>query len=445
MSYERMYYSRAELARLPAVSLSWPAVSIGFLCFFALLAPPGFITGINLYLLLLVGIVWAGSNRPIERPLLVVTLPFIAMIALGLVFGAGADRYLYLKDAWYYSNPAVIIALGFVFGRLLGDSRRGLRAFVIGGGLVALVHMIPFMIRPELLLRSATSIRAAAGTGYYATALVMIVLFGWRGRWRESLGLHPLLATLCLALCTASFALSFSRTMTLVVVVGALAMAGAFARREWLRVAVMAAAGVLAIVALQATVDTSSIDARRSFVGKLARSFEEISVQDYSTAAQVNSNWRGFETARALEHWQAGTPVQWVFGSGFGAQVDLGQFQNLSNDPGAAVRFIPIFHNGYVYLLVKTGIVGVTLYIALLLWLYRVGRRTAANAPLDQAGLEGRALQACAVVLLLTTWVVSGAFNKFDMFAFLLMVGFLLARRTVPAEPKAVGGEAAPR
>jgi len=433
MSYQRLYYSREELARQAPARLSWPAVSIGFLCFFALVAPPGFITAINLYLLLLVGIVWAAGQRAVERPLVLVTLPFGLMMVIGLVLGAGADRYLYLKDAWYYSNPAVIIALGFVFGRLLGDSRRGLRAFILAGTLVALVHMVPFMLRPELLLRAATSIRAAAGTGYYATALAIIILLGWRGRWRESLGLHPVVGTVCLLLCTASFVLSFSRTMTLVVVVGALAMVGVFARREWLRIAALALVGVLAIVALQATVDTSSIDSRRSFIGKLARSFEEISVQDYSSAAQINSNWRGYETARGLDHWQEGAPAQWLLGSGFGAQVDLGRFQNLSNDPRAAVRFIPIFHNGYVYLLVKTGLVGVALYVAVLIWLYRVGRRTAANLPVDEAALEGRALQACAVVMLLSTWVVAGAFNKFDMFAFLMMIGFLLARRTVPA------------
>ena len=430
MSYQRLYYSRAELAALTARPVSWPAISIGFLCFFAVAAPPGLVTGIDLYLLALVGIVWAGSRRALERPLLRVLLPFAAAIVVGLVFGAGNARYLYFKDAWYYSNPAVIIALGYVLGRLLDDSRRGLRAFVVGGTLVAAVHMIPFALHPDLLLRSAAAIRGAAGTGFYATALAVIVLFGWRGRWRESLGLHPLAGTACLVLCSVSVVLSFSRTIALVVVLGGLAMAGFFGRRELRRCLALVLVGALALTALQATVDTSTVQARRSFLGKLTRSLDEISIQDYSTASQVNANWRGFETERALEHWQAGTPVQWVVGGGFGDQVDLGQFQNLSNDRNAAVRFIPIFHNGYVFLLIKTGLVGVALYLFVLGGLYRLGRRSAARPGADPPALEGRALQACAVILLVTTWVVAGAFNKFDMFAFLLLTGYLVAARS---------------
>ncbi len=425
MSYQRLYLSRAELHRQTPRAVTWPAVSIGALCVLAVAAPPGFITAINLYLLLLVGVVWVGSRTPIEKPLVTSVLPFAAAIVVGLVFGAGSDRYLYLKDAWYYANPALIIALGYVLGRALADTRRGLRAFVIGGALVATVHMIPFALHPELLMRPATSIRGAAGTGFYATALTLMVLFGWRGQWRAGLGLHPVIGSVCGVLCAASVVFSFSRTIMLVAALGGLAMAGFFARRELRRIAVFMAICAAFLAVLQASVDTESVQARRSFVGKLARSFEEISVQDYSTAVDVNANWRGFETERALEHWRSGTPVQWVFGHGFGDQVDLGQFQNLTNLPSGAVRFIPIFHNGYIYLLVKTGVVGVALYLFAVGWLYVLGRRAA-----PESKLEGRALQGCAVILFVTTWVVSGAFNKFDMFSFLLLIGFLLATLT---------------
>jgi len=370
-----------------------------------------------------------ATRQPLDATLARAVAPFVAAIVLGLVAGIGADRYLYFKDAWYYSNPAVIIAVGFVLGRLLNDVKRGLRAFVVGGTLVALYHLIPFAIHPDLLLRQATQIRALTGTGYYATSLVVIVLFGWWGRWRSALGLSPAFAWLALVLCGASTVLSFSRTMAMVVLLGGLAMGGFFARREWLRVGLFVAALLIGLGVLQAAVDTSSVQAKRSFIGKLARSTEELSVQDYTTRLDINTNWRGYETSRALDSWaQAGLAKQ-VFGQGFGAQVDLGLFQNLSNDSRAAVRFIPIFHNGYVYLLVKTGVVGVLLYLGALWWMYRIGRRTAGGGSDDPATLQGRALQGCVVVLAVSTWVVAGAFNKFDMFSFLMLIGFLLAAR----------------
>jgi O-antigen ligase len=429
MSAQRRYWSRNELALRAPRPLWWPAVSISFLCLFTLFAPAGFITGMNLYLLLLAGIGWLATRQPIDGTLVRALAPFVAAIVLGLVAGLGAERYLYLKDAWYYSNPAVVIAVGFVLGRLLNDVNRGLRAFVIGGTLVALFHLMSFVLHPELLMRQATQIRALTGTGYYATSLVVILLVGWWGRWRSALGLSPSFASLSLLLCSASTVLSFSRTMAMVVVLGVLAMAGFFARREWLRIGLFVAVLALGLAALQASVDTSSVQAKRSFIGKLARSADELSVQDYSNRLDINTNWRGYETSRALDSWKQAGVARQIFGQGFGAQVDLGLFQNLSTDSRSAVRFIPIFHNGYAYLLVKTGLVGVLLYLGALLWMYRVARRTAAGDPNDPATLRGRALQGCVVVLAVSTWVVAGAFNKFDMFSFLMLIGFLLAAR----------------
>lgn len=433
MSAQRRYWSRSELALRVPRPLSWPAVSISFLCLFTLFAPAGFISGMNLYLLLLVCIGWLATRQPMPPTLVRAVTPFIAAIAVGLVAGIGADRYLYFKDAWYYSNPAVIITIGFVLGRLQNDFNRGLRAFLVGGFLVALYHLSSFVMHPELLLRHATQVRTLAGTGYYVTSLAVIVLVGWRGRWRSELGLSPAFASLCLLLCAASTILSFSRTMAMVVVLGVLAMGGFFARREWLRIGVFLVVLLLGLGVLKAGVDTSSMQAKNSFIGKLARSTDELSVQDYRSRTDINTNWRGYETSRALDGWaQAGLAKQ-IFGQGFGAQVDLGLFQNLSNDSRGAVRFIPIFHNGYVYLLVKTGVVGVLLYLSALWWMYRVGRRTAGGRGDDPATLQGRALQGCVVVLAVSTWVVAGAFNKFDMFSILMLIGYLLAARAPAA------------
>lgn len=433
MSANRNFWSAAELAEMKPRALSWPAVSIALLCIITLIAPVGFVTGMNLYLLLLVGIGWVATRRALDPTLVKAAAPFIAAIVLGMVAGIGANRYLFFKDAWYYSNPVIIIAVGFVLGRLLDNTKHGLRAFVIGGALVAVFHLSSFVTQPELILREATLIRAKAGTGYFATSLVTILAFGWWGRWRSALGLPPSFVALSLLLCSASAVLSFSRTMAMVVVLGVLAMRGFFARREWLRIGVLLVAGALSLAALEASVDTTSVDAKRSFIGKLARSAEEVAVQDYTDRASINDNWRGYETSRALDSWAQSGVLRQIFGQGFGAQVDLGLFQNLSNNPRAAVRFIPVFHNGYVYLLIKTGIVGVLLYLGALVWMYRVGRRTAAGPTSDPAALQGRALQGCVVVLGVSTWVVGGAFNKFDMFSFLMLIGYLLAARTPPA------------
>ena len=424
----RLHFTRAQLATLGTRRASWPVVSLGLLCVLGVVFPPGLITAMNLYLLAFAALVLLASRRAVPALLTGVLWPFGAIIVVGLLGASGAQRYLILKDAWYGSNPAVLLCVGWVLGQATGDLPRALRAFVIGGTLVATLHMLRFALNPELLSLQATQIRGFAGTGYHAAGLATVLLLACWGRWRERLALPPQIALVLFVPCAASVVLSFSRTMTMVVVIALLALAGVFARREWLRIGVLVAGVVLVLGVLHTTVDTDTVQAKRSFVGKLARSLDELQSQDRMSLRDINENWRGFETQRAVDTWQQGGAFELAFGRGFGFQVDLGIFQNLSGARGAAVRYIPIFHNGYVYLLVKTGIAGVLLYALVLARLYRLGRQGAGAAVADEARFAARLLQACALILALTTWVVAGAFNKFDLLPFMLLTGVLLRR-----------------
>lgn len=410
----------------------WPAVSIVILVVFAVIFQPIILTALNLYLLLLALIVWAFSGEPFDRNLLRAVAPFAIVILVGLVIGVHADRYLYLKDAWYVANPALILAVGYVFYRCKPDVGRGLGAFVIAGTLVSLIFLVRLAMHPEALGQEASSLREIVGTGYYASSLSFIILCAYRNRWRAALHLPRWLGGSCFLICTLAIVASFSRTMTIVAVLGILAGFGAFARREWLRFGMVLLVGLLVIVALRINIDLGSRDIQRSFAGKVARSTDEMLIRNYMAQKLINENWRGFEAARALQKYANGNPTQWLFGFGFGAQVDLGFTIRLGGKP---MRFIPIFHNGYIYLLIKGGALAVLLYLFSLSWLYVAGRR-AASADDRNRSDPGRLLQAVALSLAFTTWVIGGAFNKLDLFPFLLVAGFLLPALTRPGTPK---------
>lgn len=412
---------------------SWPAVSIVLLVIVAAIFPPGLLTGMNLYLLLLALIVWVTSGEPFDRNLLRVIAPFFLIIAIGLAAGVGAERYLYLKDAWYVSNAAVIISVGYVLFRCMPDLSRGLRAFVIGGTLIAVLHLTKFVVNPELFSLSTSELRSEAGTGYYAPALAITLLFAYRRSWREGLKLPRWVALFCFLFCSVAVLVSFSRTMLIVVLIGGLASAGLFARREWLRIGASFAVVLLAIAALHTSVDVDSNEASRSFLGKLARITEELTVNEYADLKSINLNWRGYETARALSYYASGKPQELLFGYGFGAQLDIGLFMKLGSGPNGertAVRFIPILHNGYAYLLLKGGAVALSLFSYALIFLYLLGRKGAWHTSSDFGTTPSRLLQGVAVTLAFTTWVIAGVFNKLDMFPFLLIAGFLLAALT---------------
>lgn len=428
------YPANASVAKqLP----SWPAASIILLLVLAALFPPGLLTGMNSYLLLLALIVWFFSREPFDRNLLLAVAPFGLIIIIGLVVGAGAGSYLYFKDAWYISNPAVIISVGYVLYRCMPDLTLGFRAFVLAGTLLSLMHLSAFALHPDVLSLNSAALRQVIGTGYYAPALAFIILFACRGNWPGALKLPRWLAFICLAICLLDIGASFSRTMLMVSVFGVLASIGFFARRECIRIGVAVALGLLVIGTLRIGIDIDSREANTSFIGKLARATDELTIREYTDIQSINENWRGYETFMALKYYSSGSPVELLLGQGFGAQVDLGLFMPLAIGPGGEpvrMKYIPVLHNGYAYLLVKGGAVAIALFCFTLAWLYRVGRRGATGSVGEIRTAAARVLQAIMVSIAFTTWVVSGAFNKLDMFPFLMAAGFLLAALTRNAE-----------
>lgn len=409
---------------------SWPAYSIVLLSFLAATFPPGLLTGMNLYLLFLAGIVWTTSRQQLDRNLLRVAWPFIGIALIGLLMGIGSERYIYLKDAWYVLNPLIVVCVGYVFFRAMPDPAKGLRAFVIGGVILSVIQIIKIAANTELLSFTAADIRKIIGTGYYAPALAAAILFSVRSNWRESLGLPRWIAVFFLLICLVAVGVSFSRTILLLAAIGGIASLGFFSQKEIRRIGVMLMVATVLIGGLRLVVDIESREANTSVIGKIARATEELKIQEYTSFQQINDNWRGYETARAFNSYANGSIPELALGQGFGARVDLGLFMPLGSGDGGErvrVRFVPILHNGYAYLLVKGGPIAIALFLVSMRALYRTGRTQARGAANSLQTQIARLLQGVAVCLVVATWVIGGVFNKLDMFPYLLLAGYLLA------------------
>jgi hypothetical protein len=381
----------------------WPAISIVILVVFSEFLPAEFLSGLNLYLMVLAAIVWITSGKRFDPNLLRAIVPFAVIAIFGLAVGIGADRYLYFKDAWYVLNPPLVIVAGYVLFRCMPDVASGLRAVVSAGTIVGLFYLVRFAFNPQILSQSAVDIRDAVGLGYASPVLALIILLTYARIWGTGLKVTRWIAACCCVVCLLATALSFSRTNLIMLGIGVLAAAGLLARREVRRVVFIVCAGTVAIGTLHMVVDT---DLR-----------------------SINENWRGYETAKALTLYRSGSALQLLFGYGFGAQVDVGLFMKLGSpqDRHGLERSIPILHNGYAYLLVKGGAVAVGLFLSAMAWLYLPGRSIVSTESSRLLSAPARVLQACAVILAVTTWFVGGVFNKNGLFPFLLASGFILA------------------
>ncbi len=168
---------------------------------------------------------------------------------------------------------------------------------------------------------------------------------------------------------------------------------------------------------------TTPRDDVETFRGKIARSVREVVAKEYTNYKDITINWRGHETWKALETFRSGNVRQKILGHGFGALVKLDMTMILA---GEEFTEIPILHNGYAYILVKTGILGIICYLLYyIILLYR--SRPSANSNIPERIMMSRLLLGITIVLILTMFVIGGMAEIHDS-EFVLLTGFLLRR-----------------
>lgn len=432
---------QAPVTRLTATrrerTAIWPTVwLVILLCLPSILAPIA-VTVLNVLFVGVAAVVVLASGRRVDPRLLVLSVLVFAAACLGLVMGRGADLYEYLKDLWYVANPLLLIFVGYILYAVRPDLAALLRAFVVAGLIVALWQMRGYFVEPSIILLPANTIRSFIGTGSPVPVLALTILILFAFSLRQGLRLPVWIGVLLFVVIAISVAAMFSRTAVALVLVAVAAVMGGFVKREWLRIGVPVLFLMLLSSVLVAVFDTESDRALASFPGKLARSVAEMTVGQGLDVRGVNTNFRAYETDKALDQFAASSTLEMVIGQGFGATVDLGITMPLTvSETGfRGARFIGVFHNGYIFLVTKVGLVGLLLFLGFLGYLYSVARVGSSGSLSDPTVATARLFQAAVVSLAVTTYFISGLFNRENMLPYMLLIGVLLghAARVRPA------------
>jgi hypothetical protein len=157
-------------------------------------------------------------------------------------------------------------------------------------------------------------------------------------------------------------------------------------------------------------------DSDNKLINKFQTSTAEVSIGNYQVDEDINVKYRGYETAMALEAYWSGTEMNLLFGHGFEKQVDL-KADVLLGDKYR--RIIPIIHNGYLYILIKTGFFGLLFFGFFFLKLYRLKRYVPDFLLLNML------LAACIVSLLFSNYVV-GTFFSMEMSVLWVLFGIYI-------------------
>lgn len=344
-----------------------------------------------------------------------VLLPLLVLVLIGVFGGFRNSRIDLYRDVYIFSKNIFYFLAGIALSRFVRSFANFFRYFLPLAFLGALMHigMVAANIQSA---GSLQEIRMSAGISNSLEAIIasLVVAGVASKRFRSLIGGISKLQIGMITIIMISFVLYFSRTMIVLVVLLAMFLADKVFIRKFLdkkNLRILTVAIVFSSVVYIAYIGALFFP-ENSPVRTLAEKFrnipEEVSWNRErnlgATKEEIQANWRGYEAYQGMLKFNEGKSLQKVFGYGFGARVDLGLIMKLA---GEDYEDVPILHNEYVMLLVKSGIAGLMLY---LLFLYLIGFKSITRFEIndEETYYSYQMLSALSVVSIVNTYIGFG-------------------------------------
>lgn len=345
--------------------------------------------------------------------------PLIVVLIVGFLGVTDHEPRHILRDISFALTPIALIFIGYWIAKNNGMWPLILKIMGIFGFVLALKHLSGFIQNPDLLNSAIDDVRKSVGAGYDLVILIFVL-----GIFQKHFGIYYLFPRflppfIVMPVMLASFVLSFSRTEFMVGIILSLSLLGWISQVNYRMVLTVVVVMVGYIVIAVVTPENET----GTFRSKLVRSIEEITVSDYRDMEDINYNWRGYEAYRGVATFLSGTIQQQILGQGFGALVDLGFYIKLAD---REYRYIPVTHNGYAYILVKAGLLGLICYTLFYISVIRYAVRYCSSMNNEERYLA-RLLLGCILSLIFTMFVVGGMAEMHNV-ELVLLVGYLMRR-----------------
>ncbi len=390
--------------------------------FFALLVASIFPSGLSFVLFVAMFGVWfLIDNWNIGARFYLLVIPLLAMFLCGLVGAYQNEFFDALKDIWYLGKIVLTMGVGFLLGKYIGHIRDAIKCVILVATLSSIFHIISV----GMLLSQGNSLFDIRDAGVYGYLISIVGLaFALTKGLRDGLEIRPTVLYIVTIILMTSLVLSASRTYLIVLAILLVVLNGLIRinAKLLMKIAVVILVS-FALAPFISGVGMGGGDGEVNLVEKFAKSFSEISIKEYETEEDINQFWRGFEGQRVLSTYLEGDVMDMSFGQGFGALVDLGFYIRLGGDE---MRFIPHFHNGYLYVLLKFGLIGMCCYLFFMFRIIRMGVM-GHDAISVQLLYSKRLIRALGWIIVFTTLVVTGPFNKSLLDAILILIGVMAA------------------
>lgn len=343
--------------------------------------------------------------------LFLLLLPIFISLFVGLFIYPLYDVF---KDLYYFFYFIFMFTFGYLFYRHL--SVNNILNIVIYLSVILSVYHVVYMlfvfgfdclIDPRYLREHDSRFLS----GFVSTPFVLALLLSSRYFYKISLITNSNTSKLCIFILLISMYLTGSRTDFVTFLLMFSILLYPFYKRNLSFFFKYLILSIIAITLIVLVMPNSG------FVDVLKRSFIELSFSDFKDLSEINSQYRGFEMYRGLVTYFNQNAFGLLFGGGFGKMVDLGFSFFLA---GEYRRYIPYLHNGYMFILVKTGLLGLIVYGIVIFKLIKQGFKSA-SSDISFQTLIILILPASTISLCLINYVIAAFFNPVSAILIFLM------------------------
>lgn len=357
--------------------------------------------------------------------LFILFLLSLVIIGCLTVFNPENDYYYFTKDLTYFLRPIFVLLAGYFITMRLENKREFFNILVLMGFYYAVMHLLKIVVNFSIIPLDTNRMRTYFGRYNHVETIALVILICVRElpMKRSRFKFFYQIMVACLVV---SFILYFSRTMIMVVFAMSLAYYGYFRlnQKGAVALAILLIIGSGFAMFLSAYQPDSEAGQGMDFLGKLKNSFAEsftlggIDINN-KDRRELWKHWRAYEASVVYK--EVGETGQWLTGEGFGSTIDIGFEAKLD---GEMTQHLSLTHNGYAYLYMKTGLLGLLIYFIMTLYLYSFAYSVKKKDPAINIG--NNILVACTFYILISSFVVTGIFKPYDMATLLIGGAFAL-------------------
>ncbi len=313
--------------------------------------------------------------RGVGRSFLTGIMPLVGIFLvafLGLFYYREYALGAISKDILHLIRPIIGVLTGYLVMTVVKEFRVFAKALILSGAITAGIHLFSVFFITGIS-SSITDIRGSIFLDNFLEIFALFFLVFYP--WKYSRPLFSKRTVLFIgALLSLSILMYFSRAMVVTLLLMVFAKFG-FTRltRRSIKIIGLFLVGIslfyVYLFSIKLQRNSKGIE---GFFYKIKNAPEEITKTkiDRDDHRDLWDHWRGYEAKRAFALLEK-KPMAWVFGAGHGSLVNLKFRAPLDGPDGDGMRYISTLHNGYVFVLYKTGLIGLGLLFIFLAWLYR--------------------------------------------------------------------------